>query len=230
MRISFCADFYDFQAGESCLSRPGQSRMLCRSSTKWFCIICGLPSLLSLSLSAPLSSSALLTLFPSLFPFGIHKKSMHAKCFRDTLKLVRLLLLPLFLLLLLLPPLFVYSSNGGANRKNYVDESSVNGIYFIVTYVNCYLCHTHRASIMTSCRLNSIRFHFPYFLFFTVMLLEYLWILRTLMHGLRMSLLFVLLMILHCSFSHLNFVALAASLHSHDSLLSTQRLRNAVYF
>lgn len=128
----------------------------------------------SLSLSAPLSSSALLTLFPSLFPFGIHKKSMHAKCFRDTLKLVRLLLLPLFLLLLLLPPLFVYSSNGGANRKNYVDESSVNGIYFIVTYVNCYLCHTHRASIMTSCRLNSIRFHFPYFLFFTVMLLEYL--------------------------------------------------------
>lgn len=96
----------------------------------------------------------------------------------------------------------------GANRKNYVDESSVNGIYFIVTYVNCYLCHTnsrtHRASILTSSRLNSIWFHFPpNCFFFTVMLVEYLWMLRTLMHGLRMSLLFVLLMTLHSSFSQL---------------------------
>lgn len=68
---------------------------------------------------------------------------MHAKCFRDTLKLVRLLLrLQLQLHLGLgieLGSFICLFIESGANRKSYVDESSVNGIYFIVTYVNCHL-------------------------------------------------------------------------------------------
>lgn len=117
--------------------------------------------------------------------FGIHKKSMHAKCFRDTLKLVQ----PMSWLVSFECPecpanevrlvrsiLFVYSLNG-ASRKNYVDESSVNGIYFIVTYVNC--GPPHISSIMTKppSSLSTLRGYAS-----GILMNEW-----TLMHGLRMS-------------------------------------------
>jgi len=76
---------------------------------------------------------------------------MHAKCLRDELKAVigfsqDSISYPVRV------GLFVYSSNW-ANRKNYVDESSVNGIYFIASQATFVILSGHTSSIMTQpCR------------------------------------------------------------------------------